>query len=396
MVGRENIRIRLPLYCVAGALLLIVSSCGTKHIAEIPVLDVKKSYPSKNIVLQDIADVEYIPLETKKGFLIAEYFYPQYMDGDILITNNRTEIMTFDRRTGKALTSFSRYGRGPGEYLSIGLIAVDVEKNEMFVRPSSLSSNYTPIIVYDLLGKHLRTLEFRGIGLPPFFHNYNAEYLFCYNTNIEEPTPYKLLSKTDTIIAYLPIEFTDRNSMAVTKSDERGTISYFRDGGLISKTSEGYVISEAGLDTMYHWNTRTGELSPVMTRIPSFNSMEFPIGAFIIGQSSEYIFLNTIERKFDFETREGFKTVTLVYDKKGDQFYESTIINGDYIDNESIPISSPILNLISVPAGQFVLGLEAYKLVELHKAGKLKGKLAEVASTLNEDDNPVLMIATFK
>ena len=371
-------------------LLVILLSCCERRITEIPVLDVTKSYPSKNIILQDIADVEYIALETKDGFLIS---YPpiQYVDEEIFVTNNREEIMIFDSKTGNSLNSFNRYGRGPGEYTGIHSIALDREKNEMFTTTNSLSSNVQPVNVYDLQGKHLRTIGFRNLGFPQFFHSYNDEYLFCYNSNIEETAPYKLISKTDTTFTFLPVTFVGRDKMSVSQTENSGAITtYYRNGGAILKTSDGYIFSEPGLDTIYHWNKRNEALTPVMIRIPSFKSMKIPVGVFISGQSSEYIFLNTIERKFDFETLEGFKTVKLMYDKKSGQFYEGAIMNSDFVDNKEVDISNPI------SAGKFVVTLQAFELLELYKNGKLKGKLEEIVSKLADDDNPVLMVVTFR
>ena len=361
-----------------------------KRITKIPVLDVTKSYPSKSVILQDIADVEYIPLEIKEGFLISEYVPLQYLDESIFITNGKEEIMIFDRKTGRALHSFNHFGRGPGEYTGIHSIAVDKEKNEIFTTTNSLSSKIHPINVYDLNGKHLRTLEFQNIGFPQFFHSYNDEYLFWYNANVKESYPYKLISKTDTSTTYLPIVFDERDNMSVIIEVDGGVATYGHGGSAILKTSDGYILSEAGLDTIYHWSSFNGALTPVMVRTPSFKSMKVPIGAFISGQCSEYIFLQTIERKYDIKTQTGFKTVKLVYDKKSGRFYEGAIMNGDFVDAKEVIISSrPIL------AGQFIVILQAFELVELYSKGKLRGRLEEVASKLSDDDNPVLMVVTF-
>ena len=48
------------------------------------------------------------------------------------------------------------------------------------------------------------------------------------------------------------------------------------------------------------------------------------------------------------------------------------------------------------PAGVACNILNAFELRESYAGGRLRGELAEIASTLTEDDNPVLMIATFK
>jgi hypothetical protein len=40
--------------------------------------------------------------------------------------------------------------------------------------------------------------------------------------------------------------------------------------------------------------------------------------------------------------------------------------------------------------------LEAHELIELNRKGELKGRLKELALTLNEDDNPVIMLVKQK
>ena len=178
--------------------------------------------------------------------------------------------------------------------------------------------------------------------------------------------------------------------MSVTREIEGGQTTRGDGGNTILKTPDGYIFSEAGIDTMFNWNIHNGSLTPIMISTPSFKSMNVPIGTFIDGQCSEYIFLSTIERKWDFETREGFKTVNLIYDKKSNQFYEGVVMNSDYVDGMKVSISNPISD------GKYVVSLEAVQLVELYKNGKLRGKLEETASKLAEDDNPVLMVVTFK
>lgn len=354
-------------------------------------MDLTRSYPVKDLFLQDIARVEYIPLETKDSFLVTGYLRPQYMDDDMLVTHNNRDIMIFDRKTGKAIRSFSHYGSGPGEYTGIHTLAVDKENNEMFATTNILSSDIHPIHVYDLEGKYLRTLRYRNIGFPQFFHPFDNDYLFWYNADITEAAPYKLISKTDTVSIYLPVRFTGRDNMSVSETKETGTLTHSRNGSAVLKTPEGYIFSEAGLDTLYAWNRAGKKLSPLMTRIPSFRSMKFPVGVFINGQSSGYYFLSAIERKFDFQTNEGFKTVKFIYDKAEGCFYEGIIRNKDYTDHREMALSSQV----SVPAGQFVAGLQAWELIELYKNGRLQGELAEIALRLDESDNPVLMIVTF-
>ncbi len=380
----------IPILFLAAAL----TACGPRG-GEIPVLDVTASYPAKNITLQDVATVEYMPLETREGFLL-DFVQVRYMDDEVIVSNNNAgDIIFFDRHTGKGLHSFNRKGRGPGEYTGVHGIAVDKAGGEMFVTPNSVSSYPYPMYVYDLEGKPLRTIGLkRGIQFPSFLHNYDAEHLF-YRTDSRTPEVMGLLSKTDSLVTYLPVSLEGRENMTVYReegSGENRVVFGNSAGNPIARTRDGLVLSEPGVDTMWRWRTASQELVPVMTRTPSWGSMEFPIGVFFMAESSDCMFVQTIERKYDFGTNEGFKKVNLIYDKRSGEFYEGGLVNADFADERSIePRIMP-----GVPAGTFVAALQPYELIDLHETGKLRGRLAELAPTLKEDDNPVMMIVTFK
>jgi hypothetical protein len=370
-------------------------SCGQKGPAEIPVLDVTKTYPAKTLTLQDIAEVEYIPLETREGFLV-DNSRVQYMDDEIMIASNvKGDIMIFDRRTGKGTTSFNRVGRGPGEFPQayIHSLAVDRGRNEIYVSSGvKWAGEGYQIHVYDLGGKHLRTLAYRNLNTPAFFHSYDDGHLFFLNPDTSMAETCGLISKTDTLITYLPVKFKGRNTMSVKQEIEGGVRSQMsNNSNPITKTGDGYMISEPGVDTIFHWNKTTGKLTPVMARTPSFNSMEYPTGLFYLCESSDYMFLQTVERKFDFETYEGFNRVPLIYDKRSGGIFEGQVVNGDFYDR---PVG--LQSMSGVPAGLYVYFLQPYQLIVLHEQGKLRGRLAEITPTLKEDDNPVMMIVTMK
>ncbi len=401
-----------------AVLAVILSSCSQKPTGTIPVFDVtQKSYPGKTLILQDIATVEYIPLEVKENFLLGDYPDIHYMDEDMIVTgssgyNSSGHIMFFDRKTGKALNSFSRKGRGPGEYISLGAIAVDRKAGEMFVLESSMSPDRkNPMHVYDLKGKHLRTLEIWMEGFQNFFHVYDENYLFFYDEadvtkSSQNTKPYRLVSRTDTTSTYLPLAYPNRDHMQLIRyangSDSRVISSSNRFGFPVLKTAEGYIFSEPGIDTVYSWNRSNGELTPVVARTPTFGSMEYPVSLSVAGESSEYLFFEFEERR-DYEPGQArtYSFDGLYYDKTDGQFYDGAIVNADYVDEEDVyqkyvSIYNISSSPVAYPPGVFVEVIQAVRLVDLHEKGKLRGPLAEVASKLKEDDNPVLMIATFK
>ena len=56
-------------------ILFIITGCGGKQSTDdLITVDVTKSYPTKELILQDFMDVEYIPLETKEDFICQVMF----------------------------------------------------------------------------------------------------------------------------------------------------------------------------------------------------------------------------------------------------------------------------------------------------------------------------------
>ena len=106
---------RFPFYFLV--LYLLVSCQWTKQAETkaLSVVDMTKSYPEKEIVLQDIADVEYIPLETTDDFLfngVAAIVSDKY----IVTIGHQSEDVCLFSREGKALTRIHLMGNGPFEY----------------------------------------------------------------------------------------------------------------------------------------------------------------------------------------------------------------------------------------------------------------------------------------
>lgn len=80
-------------------------------------LDVTKDYPEKKIVLQDLADVKYIPLETKKNALLTNStaMLGYVSDSLIVAFTLEKEIVLFNG-DGSVRSSFSHAGQGSKEY----------------------------------------------------------------------------------------------------------------------------------------------------------------------------------------------------------------------------------------------------------------------------------------
>ena len=96
---------------------------------------------------------------------------------------------------------------------------------------------------------------------------------------------------------------------------------------------------------------------------------------------------------YDFRKEEGFPKTYFVYDTQEKVFSRYIIYNGDYTSkNEFYMVMLTPINA----QGESWATLNAFDLCRDYQKGKLKGKLKEVAATLEEDDNRVVMLVKSK
>ena len=116
---------------IFAIVLLAATGCSQKQNDGFITVDVTNSYsPKKELVLQDIMDVKYIPLETNDEFItqgaveaIGEKYIivKNYSDGNIFVYD----------RSGKAIRKINRKGQGGEEYIFCSGITLDEENNEI-------------------------------------------------------------------------------------------------------------------------------------------------------------------------------------------------------------------------------------------------------------------------
>ena len=111
--------------------------CGTSSTQEkedLIVVDVSKDYPKKELILQDLFDVEYIPLETTDEFVTLGWL--QAIGKDVMIIRNMWavdgDIFIYDRK-GKAIRHINRKGQGNEEYAATSGVYLDDEKQQIII-----------------------------------------------------------------------------------------------------------------------------------------------------------------------------------------------------------------------------------------------------------------------
>ncbi len=144
---------------------------------------------------------------------------------------------------------------------------------------------------------------------------------------------------------------------------------------------------------LYHSLPDANTTIPHIVRTPSIPTMD-PPEVFLMPTvfTDRYYFMSLLKAEFNFETGRGFPISGLMYDRLENSLFIPKIYNGDYTSKREVDMTSRPLD------EEFVIrqSLQAHELVEAYGKGRLKGKLKEIATTLDEESNPVIMLIKHK
>lgn len=360
-------------------------------------LDVTKDYPEKKIVLQDLADVKYIPLETKKNALLPNSAgcLGYVSDSLIVARTSDNEIVLFNG-DGSVRSSFRHVGQGSKEYQYIIGMAVDPKAQEIFIVDYLLKYRMQ---VYSFTGQYKRTLPIPYKMILNSLQDFSADCLLACDMDVNQgisnrAKPYMLLSKkTGEIVKELDIHFTKRMSNRMSKPfGENQTISAALGYDPIVRCEDSYVIGDLSADTIYTY-TPQGVLSPMLVRTPPVLSMETPKVLLPDYRAGSYFFFYLVDFEFDFETRTGFPDKYMVYDYAAGKTYVCKLVNRDCEEQEIQLGDGGVTNKAWNTA---CYTIPSSMLIEQSEAGKVHGPLKEIATGRTDDDNPVLVIVRFK
>ncbi len=369
----------------------------SKEGTRLVTLDVTKDYPEKKIVLQDLADVKYIPLETKKNALLPNSAgcLGYVSDSLIVARTSDNEIVLFNG-DGSVRSSFRHVGQGSKEYQYIIGMAVDPKAQEIFIVDYLLKYRMQ---VYSFTGQYKRTLPIPYKMILNSLQDFSADCLLACDMDVNQgisnrAKPYMLLSKkTGEIVKELDIHFTKRMSNRMSKPfGENQTISAALGYDPIVRCEDSYVIGDLSADTIYTY-TPQGVLSPMLVRTPPVLSMETPKVLLPDYRAGSYFFFYLVDFEFDFETRTGFPDKYMVYDYAAGKTYVCKLVNRDCEEQEIQLGDGGVTNKAWNTA---CYTIPSSMLIEQSEAGKVHGPLKEIAAGRTDDDNPVLAIVRFK
>ncbi len=351
----------------------------------------KNNFPKKELIIQDFMSVEYIPLETTDEFINQGFV--QEIGKEIILVINRTDdgnIYVYDR-TGKALRKINRKGQGGEEYTYITKIILDEDNNEILVHDHHIKKIY----VYDLYGNFKRSFSYKENTkgwLYTDMSNYNKTNLICFDEYNDKGRAFALISKLDGSITkkidipakvlklLMKLQFDEANNRVNGMApDPYNTILSFNGGK---------ILLDVFSDTIYTFMPNK-TLHPFIVRTPSVKSMDPEVVLILRLLSDRYYFMETVKNEFNFESNTGFSKTYLMYDNQERSLFRYTVYNGDFTIKKEMYMS---LLRPANDKNESWQRLDAPQLVEAFQVGALKGHLKEIASALNEESNPVIML----
>ncbi|WP_459189966.1 6-bladed beta-propeller [Parabacteroides sp. APC149_11_2_Y6] len=374
-------------------LLMVMAGCTGRNkqfTDDVITVDVNASYPERELILQDIMDVEYVPLETTDEFITHGYVESVGKHFFLVRNRNDGDIFIFDR-TGKGIRKINRLGQGAEEYSQLTEIILYEDNDEMFVKDNPARK----ILVYDLSGNFKRSFKFANTGYYNYLFNYDRNHLICYNSF---PTPkeneqacHLLISKQDGSVAReIRTPFKEFKTPVLTKDELTVTPEFY----LTFPNHGDWALVNTSSDTIYNYSA-DNNLTPIIVRTPSISTMETEVFLFPVVITDRYCFMRTQKKELNFTTFKGFPTTDLVYDKQEKALFEYTLYNADYTNKEQVSLGQKINGIVNQEIAT-CYPLEAPGLVEAYEKGQLTGKLKEIAAGLDEESNPVIMLVKYK
>ncbi|MDL2278873.1 6-bladed beta-propeller [Parabacteroides sp. OttesenSCG-928-G07] len=384
-------------------ILFVLAGCGGNQQLndDFITVDVTKSYPKKELILQDIFDVEYVPLETNDEFITSGII--EAIGKDIIVSINTGmggDIFIFDRN-GKGLRKINRKGQGPEEYVDASYFTIDEKNNELVITDSFGRS----IIVYDLLGNFKRRLS-NDRNIYGYFGQFDQDHFICrYLSGDFVNGKYGglrnelfIMSKKDgSITNEIAIPFDEKIWPQVISPDGSRPSPSPRNLTLIPHKGN-WIVTEISSDTIYNLLSDYS-LTPLIVRTPTIESMDTKVFLYPSVITDSHYFMQTARREYDFATRTGWPRTDLVYDRRENAIFEYVVYNDD-LSGKTPVLMSYENRRIAYPTQNdeivFFHIYEAFDLIEANNEGKLKGRLKEIAANLEEEDNPVIMLVKHK
>ena len=385
-------------YCFLCLIIISIFTAGCssneQKKEDLPFIDVRKNYPVKEIILTDIANLSYVHLNTVDDEYLYKGTISNVTKNSIVVYDEYSRSILFFSKNGNPKSRFNRFGQGSEEYLYVERIFYDEEKDDVYVGDTMSKS----VLVYSSKGDFKRK-----INLPPktsvySMVSFNDQSFYVYTgktktdlTSYSYVTFYQISKENGAVLDSLELPVNEVE--VLFKSDQGITLEPFITR--MMKWADDVFLYNPENDTVFLY-AQNKSLIPVLYQIPSVQDTEPMVYMSNCCEIGGYMFFDVVNLYFDLNSSLPKKPAVKHYVlDKINKIFRQKIVLPDYKDKEFF-IHSEIIYRNNVSNGCF-FELDLYELKQAYRENKLSGKLKELVSTLNEDeDNNVFMLVEFK
>jgi hypothetical protein len=380
-------------------------SCRKQETGGLVYIDVARTYPEKEILLNDIADVTFLQIKSDGDEYLFSGRPVALGKNTVVIHDQSSGSLLFFSKDGNPKSRFNRKGNGPEDYINVNQVVYDEEKDEVFVV-------YRHIIqVYSSTGEYRRKITLpAGTVVSPIV-SFDDNSLFLYDASVQVRTaengkpaaeqthadpyfasPFVRISKTDGSVldcAELPTAETELGlyrEINGTKMLVRGLTHR------LIRSKEGVFLCNPETDTVFLYG-KDGHLTPVMYKTPAVGASDPMVYLNNCVDAGRYQFMEVYTIRFE-EGALPYPVTYLVRDKETGELFRQKIILSDYT-GKNFHIGPRQSGRDYVNGAFFELDLTELK--QAYGENKLSGRLKELTAALDEEnDNNVFLLFQFK
>ena len=407
--------------------LMIVACSKPPKNSELIVIDLEANIDNfKRVDLSELAtEVEYIPLETNQNCLIS-LIRNIDINREFIFISHYGECLLFDTK-GKFISLIGKKGKCPGEYLYPGL--VNIGENSLFI------SSYRDLLIYNKSGEFIEKVKNPvNFDNTPFNKNWiplSDSLFICQIRNVmgQEENKAIIFNRYSDTVQLFPnhIKFNRIKNSSRT-DDGRAEFYFFRNELFYKEYTDDTLFrlnNKKLMEPVFTFNLGKFKMPYQLRSLPSaeymgkindyiwiinhFETEHFFFFKFYFG--SHYPFKTKKEYLIEGESRFGWAPVLGVYKKKtGEAFIvqppeidDSVNPNGigndwdgglNFFPEARINDSTLLMSFLPYELKKFVRTV-AFK-NSTPKYPEKKKELERLAKSLNENDNPVLMLVKLK
>lgn len=378
-------------------IIFFLNTIGCKDRTEIKTVDIENKISRNDIssikLSEFIEELDYISLETGKGFLIGEN--PKYsITKEKIIVRTKSDCLIFDRTNGKFLRKVGNKGRGPNEFQNTNGM-INLKSQSIYLK--GIGAN---LLKYDFEGKFIKSIsipEYRDDFISPSFpgnYTWLGNNIVCYFSNMIGNETKRLVIFNDegeNLVVYPNKIFFEKSKSLFTISVNESQFYHFRND-LFFKEDYSDTVYQVSLDHLTpHMILYLGKYqTPPNYKSLSANEL----------QKNNFIGIRNLietERLLLFEFYYQNEYFQGVFNKKTSKLKIAKKNGGIINDLDNFIQFSPTL----ISEDEFLIDVvDAYILNEWFKINQGRiNKLPVDVQNLNsikENDNPVVIIAKLK